>query len=215
MTRLRKPWRVGIITVVAIACVRTAPVPQAGYVVSSDASHYSPVTTLRIVPSREGSQLLIELDSGTLVVPGNFAQPAPIAVTNLYLTAYIAATNTGPMALALPDSLRFPDRRGWRAVATSDSIQLTDQLRYGERQQVGRHRLAMSLPAVTEGPLWLVFRISGKVVDHRMQFDERSGMRVGALGGTTRVYACSDRDLMGQLDTARSNGLKRAYGLTC
>lgn len=215
MNRRLKICGVGILALAATKCLRTAPVPLVGYWVSSDASQYSPVVTLRVVSSRRGSSLQIEIDSGTLTVPGAFPPPAPLAMTNLYLTAYIAATNFGPMALALPDSLRFPDRRGWRAVSNSDSIRLTDQLRYGERQSVGGIRLAMSLPSATDGPLWLVFRISGKVVDHRIPFDERGALRVGGLGSTTRVYACGDRDLMGQLDTVRSNGLRRAYGLLC
>lgn len=196
-------------------CARTAPVPQIAYWVSSDASQYSPVASLRIRSARDGSRLRIAIDTGVISVPGEYVSPAPLAITDLYLTAYVATRNVGPLALALPDSLRFPDRRGWRAVATGDSIPLAPDIRYGERRSVERLLFTVTLPSGTEQSDWLVFRISGKVVDHRLRFDPRGALQVGPLGEMTRVYACSDRDLTGQVDTARSNGLRRAYGLLC
>jgi hypothetical protein len=136
-------------------------------------------------------------------------------MTDIYLTAYIATLNVGPLALAIPDSARFSDRRGWRAIATSDSIPLVAQLRYGEHRSIHDLRLSLPLPRPTDSSAWLVFRISGRVVDRRLDYPPRGVPRVGPVGGTTRVYACSDRDLRGSLDTARSNGLRRAYGLVC
>ncbi len=208
--------RISILIVCLTACTRTAPVPQIGYWISSDASQYSPVVAFRVLVTRDVNRLHIAIDTGTLTVPGDFAAPAPVAITDLYLTAYIATHNVGPLALALlPDSLRFPDRRGWRAVTSSDSVPLAPELSFGERRSIDHLQLTLAVPPGTDPSAWLVFRISGKVVDHRLKFEPRGALRVGQLGSTTRVYACSDRDLRGEVDTARSNGLRRAYGLLC
>ncbi len=205
---------VGVLALSETSCVRTAPEPQTGYLVSSDGSQYSPTARFQVTSRRDRGGLRLDIDSAVVTVPGNFAAPAPLALRSVYLTAYVATPNERPMALALPDTGRFPDRRGWRALSGSDSVLLMDELRHGERRWLGRLHLTVPLPA-GEAPSWLVFRISGKVVDHRIAVDERSGLRVGAPGGSTRVYVCSERDLLGQLDSARSDGLRRSYNLLC
>ena len=207
-------YRTVVLALSGTSCMRTAPEPRIGYVVSSEGSQYSPAATFQVVSTRDGSGLTVDVDSAVVTVPGNFATPAPLALRNVYLTAYIATRNDHPMALALPDTGRFPDRRGWRAVSGSDSVLIAEDLRHGERRSLSPLHLTLPM-AVTASPVWLVFRISGKVVDHRMAFDERGGLRVGPPGGSTRVYVCSERDLLGQVDSVRSNGLRQAYNLLC
>ncbi|HEY9225630.1 MAG TPA: hypothetical protein VIP11_03215 [Gemmatimonadaceae bacterium] len=203
------------LTVAALGCVRTAPAPSAGYWVSSDSSHYSPVVRLRVTAAARGNQLYLLVDSGSLAVPGPFTPDSPIVLTKLYLTAYLATSNRGPLALATADSVRFADRRGWRASAASDSVLLADYLRFGERRPVHRTEIRMPLPSAEPGT-WLVFRLSAKVVDRWLPFDPRSAaLTVGRPGGDIRVYACSDRDLAGRVDSARANGLRRSYGALC
>ena len=203
------------IAVVVAGCVRTAPVPQPGYWVSSDASQYSPVVRFRVVSSIVGSQVRVVIDSGVVSVPGVLTPESPRVMNNLYLTAYVAVANVGPMAKATGDSVQYADRRGWRAVATSDSLPFIDHLRYGEQRPISDIHLTMSTASIPDGPLWLVFRISANVVDLRLRFDPRGALTVGPPGSRVRVYACSDRDLSGQADSVRSNAMRRAYGLLC
>jgi hypothetical protein len=203
------------IAIGAASCVRTAPTPQFSYWISSDASQYSPAARFHVVSMTDGSRLRVIIDSGMVTVPGAFTAQSPPLMNKLYLTAYLATTNIAPMGRATSDSIQYADRRGWRALAASDSLLLIDQLRYGEQRPIGDVQLTLSAVSAAEGPRWLVFRISGNAVDLRIPYDERGALRVGPPGTRIRVYACSDRDLRGQVDTTRSNALRRAYGLLC
>jgi hypothetical protein len=197
-------------------CARTTPGPLPIYWVSSDSSQYSPSVRALVATSREGRAVVVVLDSGVIAVPGRYAPDSPVMMRNLYLTAYIAAPNTTPVSLVRDDSARFADRRGWRAVAESDSVLVATQLRFGERVAIRSVRLPMSDPSDGDRARWLVLGISGQSVDLRMQFDETGGLRAGSPGGRRlQVYACGDRNVAGQVDTARSRGLRRAYGVSC
>jgi len=162
---------------------------------------------------RGNNTLRIRVDSGVVAVPGQVTTDAPVVLTNLYAVAYLATTNRGPLALATIDTVRFADRRGWVAVGASDSVRLAGYLRFGERRSVGAEFDFPSDSAPAHA--WLVFRLSAKVVDRWLPFDPSGPLRVGRSGGSVHVYACSDRDITGQVDSARANGLRRAYGAVC
>ena len=198
-------------------CVRTAPTPLPTYPVSSDSSQYSPNVQLRVATARDGATTLaVFLDSGVIAVPGAFTPESPVMMRDLYVTGYVATSNPIPTGLARGDPARFADRRGWRAIAESDSMLLVEQLRFGERRAIRPVRLQVRDAPSGDGTYWLVLGISGQSVDLRIPFDENGGLRAGAPGGRRlQVYACSDRDLNGQVDTARSNAMRRAYGLAC
>lgn len=200
-----------------VACVRTTPRPALAYWVSSDESQYSPNVRVRVSTVRDGSSLTVMLDSGGVAVPGSFTAESPVMMRDLYLTAYIASPNVTPMGLVRDNPARFAERRGWQVVAQSDSTVLVDQLRFGERRVIRSVILRMDESSVTTGAHWLVLGITGESVDLRVAVDEKSsGLRVGPPGNRrVQVYACSDRDLGGQLDTARSHAMRRAYGLLC
>jgi hypothetical protein len=205
-----------LLACIATACVRTAPVPALAYWVSSDSSQYSPVVHLRVAPMRSGATILVRFDSGAITVPGTLTASSPVMMHNLYLTAYVAVANRTPLGLVREDTAGGGDRRGWRAVAESDSVLIADRLRFGERLAIQFAPLEVNNVPSSTTSQWLVLRISGESVDLRIPFDTNGPLRAGAPGARRlRVYACSDRDLAGQLDSARSNGLRRAYGLSC
>jgi hypothetical protein len=135
---------------------------------------------------------------------------------NLYVTAYVAAPNTTPMGFVREEYAQFADRRGWKVVAESDSALIAPQLRFGEQRAIRGLRLGVRNAPIEMKSRWVVLGISGQSVDLRVAFDTTKGLRPGAPGRRpVQVYACSDRDLAGQLDTARSNELRRAYGVVC
>jgi hypothetical protein len=200
----------------ASACARSAPQPPSGYWVSSDSSQYSPVVRVHIVASQGAGGYDVVLDTGTVEVPGVLAAASPVMMHDLYITAYVATPNAAPVGLVRDDPAQFADRRGWRAVAQSDSVLLASQLRFGEERTVPLLRLRLVNAPTTDHSHWLVLGVSGQSVDLRIPFDESSGLRPGGPGiRRLQVYACSDRDLDGQIDTARSKGMRRAYGLLC
>jgi len=197
-------------------CVRTAPTPSHAYWVSSDSSYYSPNVRLRASISRNGATLTVVLDSGIIAAPGTFTPEAPVMMRKLYLTGYVAASSASPMGLVRGNPARFADRRGWKAIAESDSVPVAEQLRFGEGHAIGPVQLHVRNAPKGDGTHWLVLGISGQAVDLRIPFEANSGLRAGAPGvRRLQVYACSERDLAGQLDTARSNGMRRAYSLVC
>lgn len=197
-------------------CARTTPAPLPMYWVSSDSSQYSPSVHALVATSREGPAVVVVLDSGVIAVPGRYAPDSPVMMRNLYLTAFNAEPNTTSVGLVRDDSARFADRRGWRAVAESDSVLVAAQLRFGEQVAIRSVRLPVSDPPEGDRGQWLVLGVSGQSVDLRLPFDETGGLRAGSPGvRRLQVYACGDRNVAGQVDTARSRGLQRAYGVSC
>ena len=200
----------------ASACSHTAPQPPSGYWVSSDSSRYSPVVRVHVVASQGAGGFDVVLDTGVVAVPGVLTAASPVMMHDLYITAYVATPNAAPAGLVREDPAQFADRRGWRAVAQSDSVLLASRLRFGEQRTVPPLRLRLANAPPADHSHWLVLGVSGQSVDLRVPFDESSGLRAGGPGiRRLQVYACSDRDLDGQIDTARSKGMRQAYGLLC
>jgi hypothetical protein len=198
-------------------CVRSAPQPVTGYWVDSDSSGYSPVARFRVHAERRDGGVALVIDSASVAIPGQTGTLGPTLMDHLYLTAILAAPDSGALAVVRAAGPRGPaERRGWRPVATSDSVPLIAALRYGERVRVPDLRLtvpvASSLPA---GPLWMIFRISGNAIAIRAPLAPGGARRQREIPGGVDVYVCGDRDVFGRLDAARAAMLKRAYGIAC
>jgi hypothetical protein len=211
-----KFWKLGFVVAV-IACIRTAPVPVAQYWVSSDSSQYSPIARFRVHSAAVDAGFSVAIDSASIAIPGTAIADAPPVMSQLYLTAIIAVPDSGSLAVVRAASGRRPaERRGWRPIATSDSVLLIDQLRYGERARISDIRLLLPATAkLPEGPLWMIFRISGNTVELAAPLVAGGQPRRHDLSGGVQVYACGDRDLLGKFDAARGASLKRAYGIAC
>jgi hypothetical protein len=78
----------------------------------------------------------------------------------------------GGVGLVRGEPARFADRRGWKALAESDSVLLVEQPRFGERRIIRSVRLQVRDAPRGDGAHWLVLDISGQSVDLRIPFDE-------------------------------------------
>lgn len=200
----------------ATACLRVAPQPRVGYWVASDSSQYSPVVRFRVVSRTAGTQLHVLLDSGVIDIPGSAALDAPVLMSQLYLTAFVAVLDSQALAVVAPSASGRPsDRRGWRPRATSDSVLIVDALRYGGHRPLPRTEFVLNSISSGAQPLWLIFRISGNTVEFRPPDAPGGAPLRRDLPGGVRVYACGNADLTGRFDGTRAATLKRAYGLTC
>jgi hypothetical protein len=205
-----------LLLLAAAACIRTAPEPSVSYWVTSDSSVYSPEARFRVTPRLQRGELRVRLDSGSLSVPGDQALDAPPLMSKLYLTAFLAVLDSSGFAAVSSGRGQFQERRGWRPVASSDSMLVVDELHYGERRSVNPLDLVIRDAAQSSAePLWLVFRVSGNTV----LIDPPTApggppIRRDHPGGVN-VYVCGDRDVAGRLDPPRATALKRAYGLSC
>lgn len=201
---------------VAAACIRTRPEPSVSYWVTSDSSVYSPVARFRVAPSMQGDQLRIRLDSGSLSVPGDQALNAPPLMSKLYLTAFLAVLDSSGFAAVSTGRGQFQERRGWRPIASSDSVLVVDELHYGERRPFSPLDLVIRDTAQSPAePLWLVFRVSGNTVLISAPPAPGAPPDRRDHPGGVNVYVCGDRDVAGRLDPPRAVALKRAYGLSC
>jgi hypothetical protein len=198
------------------ACIHTGPRPSVSYWATSDSSLYSPVARFRVTPVLQAGQLRIRLDSGSLSVPGDEALNAPPLMSKLYLTAFLAILDSSGYATVSHGRGQFQERRGWRPIASSDSVLVADELHYGERRPFRPEDLVIrdTAQSPTE-PLWLVFRISGNTVLISAPPAPGAPPARRDHPGGVNVYVCGDRDVAGRLDAPRAAALKRAYGLSC
>ncbi|HSQ30411.1 MAG TPA: hypothetical protein VLN49_11210 [Gemmatimonadaceae bacterium] len=164
----------------------------------------------------QDGQLRVRLDSGSLSVPGDQALNAPPLMSKLYLTGFLAVLDSSGFAAVSKGRGQFEERRGWRPIASSDSVLVVDELHYGERQPFSPLDLVIrdTAQSATE-PLWLVFRISGNTVLISAPPSPGAAPERRDHPGGVNVYVCGDRDVAGRLDPPRATALKRAYGLSC
>lgn len=119
------------------ACVRSRPTPDPGYWVASDSSQYTPVVRLRAHVDVQRDRVLVNIDSGTVSVPGEPMRYAPPLMSNLYLSAVVA----------VPDSNSFTVGRAPGVVAARAE-------RFGTappRTRIWRARLGARTPTVDSG----------------------------------------------------------------
>jgi hypothetical protein len=210
-----------IATSALTACVHTAPTPAtSAYWVTSDSSLYTPVTRFRARVDVHPERLVVIVDSTTVAVPGEAIPGAPPLMSDLYLSAIVAVADSTSRSVVsrIEGNSRhsMADRRGWTPLAASDSVLLVPELRYGETASLPT--IALTIPgAFTNDPrtLWLIFRIDGNTVELSAPLHAGGAVQRRDLPGGVRVYACGDRDLLGQLDPMRARALKHAYGIGC
>ena len=208
--------RVALLAAIVSGCVHTAPTPAAGAWVTSDSSQYSPVARFRAHTRLDPAAIRLAIDSGSLSVPGEVIPDSPPIMGPLFLTAILAVPDSGSMAIVNAAVGRAPaERRGWNPLASSDSVLLLTQLHYGERASFKDLRLVIPSGSIPAGPSWIIYRISGNAVEMIAPMVPGGTVQRRDHPGAVRVYACSDRDLRGVVDSVRSASLRRAYGIAC
>ena len=189
------------------ARARVGPGPN----VSSESSDYSPTIqlTVSLTPllSRPDS-IVVLIDSGTVKAPGVQPPKTPAAMSNLYLTAFLATPTRSPV--------RDASTPPWAAVAESDSVHIADSLRLGETQRLPALRFAVPRPQPFDASVAsLVFRITGKAATIEIRLADGRAIAAAAGGGKIRVYACADWTLDGFVLERRRKALRRAYNAAC
>lgn len=182
---------------------------QTEYVISSERSSYSP--TMRAIvalPIRTDTlgQLIVILDSLVVHAPGSPGpEPLPI-MQNLRISALLVRIED-----AAADS-----QSAWRAIATSDSISVVDELSLGQRVVVkGVRFLFASTGPFAPSRTWLVLRITGAALAYDpYTLGGRTELRRRISSGV-RVFACSDWTIDGQRRAERARQLASAYNATC
>ncbi len=143
---------------------------------SSIGSLYSPAARVWIQTRVSGSEVIVSVDSGTIVVPGQQIVSARPAVTAVSLRAVLARTS----------------RPKWNAVSSSASRSVADTLRFGESRSLRPFVLQLALPAgVRPEDVWLVLVIEGNALT-------ASGTR-----DRVQTFVCSPWNLHGDSRDAR------------
>ena len=189
-----------------IGCATARPLRT--YVVSSEASSYSPVVHLTITVDTTADSILVAIDSGTILARG-ITRSGGAAMRDLTIEAVVARKpedHTSSSKLIEP----------WTALATSQPLRLLDSLVFEVTQRLSPLRLSISRPAALDPERsWLVFGIRGTAVTNRIQLDDGRVIPAEVRPGGVRVYACSERNLAGTLDKERAGRLASAYASVC
>jgi hypothetical protein len=175
--------------------------------VCSEGSSYSPAARLFVTHRRTDGVLLVTLDSGTLSVPGSAPMRVggPVLMSRLRIRPFVAVASS-PMASTLGAS-----EHEWTAIASGDSLSVTDSLRYGERYALRTFHWPVELTnRQLPTTAWLGFAITGDAIDPRQSDATRRVLRDGV-----RVFVCDPADLKGRIDTARAARLAHTYSSAC
>src|SRR5690348_2512863 len=181
-------------TLALIGCATARPVRT--YVVSSEASSYSPVVRLAIAVDTTADSIFVAIDSGFILAHG-ITRSGGAAMRDLTLEAVVARK---PQDHASSSKLIEP----WVVLAASQPLRLADSLLFEATERLTPLRLSLSRPAGLDlHESWLVFRIRGTAVTNRIQLDDGRVIPAEVRPGGVRVYACSQRNLAGTLDKDR------------
>ena len=193
-------------TLSLIGCA-SAP-PARTYVVSSEASSYSPVVRLAITVDTTADSILIAIDSGSMLAHG-IARSAGAIMRDLTLEAIVAQK---PPEHASSAKLIEP----WAVLATSSPYRLVDSLVFEQTVPLAPRRLSVRRPGgIDLHTMWLVFRIRGTALTNQIQLADGRVIPAEVRPGGVRVFACSERNLAGTLDKDRARRLARAYARSC
>jgi hypothetical protein len=178
------------------------------YVVSSEASSYSPVVHLAITVDTTADSILVAIDSGSILAHG-IARSAGAVMRDLTLEAIVARK---PDKQASSSKLIEP----WAALATSRPLRLVDSLVFEATVPLSPLRLSVSRPAgVDLHESWIVFRIRGTAVTNQIRLADGRVIPAEVRQGGVRVYACSERNVAGTLDKDRARRLTKEYASVC
>ena len=193
-------------TLSVIGCATAQPVRR--YVVSSEASSYSPVVRLAITVDTTADSISAAIDSGSILARG-IARSAGAVMRDLTLEAIVAQK---PQENVASSKVIEP----WAALATSPPHRLVDSLIFEETVPLSPLRLSVSRPTgVDLHDIWLVFRIRGTALTNQIQLADGRVIPAEVRPGGIRVYACSERNVAGTLDKDRSRRLAKAYASVC
>ena len=202
-------WQSGrfvLCTLLLIGCATARPART--YVVSSEASSYSPVVHLAMTVHTTADSIVVAIDSGSILAHG-IARSAGAVMRDLMLEALVA---------------RKPEKHGsssalvepWAALATSRPYRLVDSLVFEVSVPLSPLRLSVSRPGgVDLHDIWLVFRIRGTALTNQIQLADGRVIPAEVRPGGVRVYACSERNLAGTLDKDRARRLAKEYASVC
>jgi hypothetical protein len=178
------------------------------YVVSSEASSYSPVVHLAITVDTTADSILVAIDSGSILAHG-IARSAGAVMRDLTLEAIVARK---PDKQTTSSKLIEP----WAALATSPPRPLVDSLVFEVPVALSGPRLSVLRPAGLDlHDAWLVFRIRGTALTNQIQLSDGRVIPAEVRPGGVRVYACSERSLAGTLDKDRARRLAKEYASVC
>jgi hypothetical protein len=193
-------------TLPLIGCSTARPVRT--YVVSSEASSYSPIVHLAITVDTTADSIFVAIDSGSILAHG-IARSAGAVMRDLTLEAIVARK---PEQEASSSKLIEP----WTALATSRPLRLVDSLVFEVTVPLPPFRLSVSRQAgLNLHESWLVFRIRGIAVTNQIRLADGRVIPAQVRPGGVRVYACSERNLAGTLDKDRTRQLAKEYASVC
>lgn len=170
-------------------------------------SDYSPAVELAAtVTVGADDAVVVRVDSGIVVVPGELRPGSRPVMRGLTLTAIVAAPARDTTGVAHP----------WEALAESAPAPLADSLRYGEQQRVDARTLAIPAPhGRLPGRAWLVFRVDGPAVSEPVRLASGEVLAGRLVPGGVRVFACADWNLDRRRDDQRARDLKKRYTGAC
>ena len=193
-------------TLSLIGCATARPVRN--YVVSSEASSYSPVVHLAITVDTTADSIFVAIDSGSILAHG-IARSAGAVMRDLTLEAIVARK---PEKQTSSSNLVEP----WVALASSRPRPLVDSLVFEVPVALSPPRLSVSRPPGLDlHDAWLVFRVRGTALTNQIQLADGRVIPAEVHPGGVRVYACSERNLAGTLDKDRARRLATEYASVC
>ncbi len=181
--------------------------PPSPWNVSSVASDYSPAVELaaRATVGADDA-VVVQVDSGFVVVPGELRPGSHPVMRGLTLTALVVAPSPDTTGVAHP----------WEALAESAPVPFADSLRYGEQQRVSALTLVIPSPRDRlPERAWLVFRIDGPAVSEPVRLASGELLAGRLVPGGVRVFACADWNLDRQRDDERARAMKKHYNGAC
>lgn len=178
--------------------------------ISSEHSDYSPVVRIRGEIAARRDSVIVSIDSGWVGVPGVKQPGAPPVMRDLFLTMLIATANNEPSSVAMTP------QAPWRVAAEGDSIALPGEWKPGEVRPLPARSIGVRLPAGLDlGRSWIAVRIAGAAMTSPVRLNNGSIVPPRAVSDGVRVFACFERSLRGQLDSARARAMAETYTSAC
>lgn len=188
------------------ACAPRTGKPS-GYLVSSVASDYSPVLRAQVAVEMAGDTVVVRVDSGSLVAPGQGLSRRG---------AVMRAVTMEALLVRAPDKSHGPLPTPWTPLATSAAQLAADSLALGVAQPLHPLRFAIARPSTLDTRrAWLVFRIRADGEATPVHLADGTLLAGRRVAGGVRVFACADRNLGGRVDKRRAARLKRDYLAAC
>ena len=194
------------ILLAAVGCASTRG--EQAYIISSEMSDYSPSVRLAVTVDTTANAILVTVDSGVVRAHGTVRRVGAV-MRRLTLEPLLAGVP--------PKSASAEDRaRTWVPLAVATAMPIADSLEFD--QPIPIRRLQWSIPrpvnlALTQS--WLVFRITGDAVTGRVAMADGRVIPSRERVGGVRVFACSDRSLVGAVDKSRAKVQARSYTEAC